>query len=59
MTINAKKTTYTDFSLSPKEQKALLAKNNPMYLGVTFDKRLTWKKQAEKAELREKNDLPS
>ncbi|KAL8604432.1 hypothetical protein ACOMHN_042261 [Nucella lapillus] len=58
VTINAKKTTYTVFSLSPKEQKAnlhingqtLLAENNPTYLGVTFDKRLTWKKQAEKAE---------
>ena len=39
-------TTYTIFSLSTKEQKAtlhingqtLLAKDNPTYLGVTFDK---------------------
>ena len=60
--INAKKTTYTVFSLSPKEQKAtlhingqtLLAEDNPTYLGVTFDKRLTWKKQTEKAESRAK-----
>ena len=60
--INATKTTYTVFSLSTKEQKAklcingqtLLAENNPTYLGVTFDRRLTWKKQAEKAETRGK-----
>ncbi|KAL8625737.1 hypothetical protein ACOMHN_044012 [Nucella lapillus] len=30
------------------------AENNPAYLRVTFDKRLTWKKQAEKAESRAK-----
>ena len=60
--INATKTTYTVFSLSTKEQKAklyingqtLLAEDNPTYLGVTFDRRLTWKKQAEKAEARGK-----
>ena len=48
--------------LSPKEQNAnlhihgqtLLAENTPTYLGVTFDKRQTWKKQTEKAELRAK-----
>ena len=53
-----RKTTYTIFSLSTKEQKAtlhingqtLLAEDNPTYLGVTFDKRLTWKQQTEKAE---------
>ena len=63
--INAKKTTYTVFSLSPKEQKAnlcingqtLLAEDNPTYLGVTFDKRLTWKRQTEKAESRGKTRL--
>ena len=62
MKINATKTTYTVFSLSTKEQKVklcingqtLLAENNPTYLGVTFDRRLTWKKQAEKAETRGK-----
>ena len=60
--INSRKTTYTIFSLSTKEQKAtlhingqtLLAEDNPTYLGVTFDKRLTWKQQTEKAEARAK-----
>ena len=62
MKINATKTTYTVFSLSTKEHKAklctngqtLLAEDNPTYLGVTFDRRLTWKKQAEKADTRGK-----
>ena len=60
--INSRKTTYTIFSLSTKEQKAtlhingqtLLAEDNPTYLGVTFDKRLTWRQQTEKAEARAK-----
>ena len=60
--INPRKTTYTIFSLSTKEQKAtlhingqtLLAEDNPTYLGVTFDKRLAWKQQTEKAEARAK-----
>ena len=60
--INSRKTTYTIFSLSTKEQKAtlhingqtLLAEGNPTYLGVAFDKRLTWKQQTEKAEARAK-----
>ena len=60
--VNSRKTTYTIFSLSPREQKAtlklsgqtLLAEDNPTYLGVTFDKRLTWKQQTEKAEARAK-----
>ena len=46
--------------LSTNEQKAnlhingqtLLAEGNPTYLGVTFDKRLTWKQQTEKTEAR-------
>ena len=54
--INTSKTTYTIFSPSTKEQKATLringqtlsAEDNPTYLGVTFDKRLTWKQQTEK-----------
>ena len=58
--INPRKTTYTIFSLSTEEQKAtlhingqtLLAEDNLTYLGVTFDKRLTWKQQTEKAEAR-------
>ena len=60
--INAKKTTYTVFSLSTKEQKAtlringqtLLAEDNPTYLGVTFDRRLTWRQQSKKTEARGK-----
>ena len=63
--INSRKTTYTIFSLSTKEQKAtlhisgqtLLAEDKPTYLGVTFDKRLTWKQQTEKAEARAKVQL--
>ena len=58
MTINSKKTTYSIFSLSTKHQsikltldKATLEKNdNPTYLGVTFDPRLTWKNQIENAQ---------
>ena len=53
-------------SLPVKEQKAnphingltLLAEDNPTYPGVTFDKRLTWKQQTEKAEARAKVRLP-
>ncbi|XP_070209766.1 uncharacterized protein [Littorina saxatilis] len=60
--INTRKTTYTIFSLSPKELKAnlklcgqtLQADNTPTYLGVTFDRRLTWKQQTEKVEARAK-----
>ena len=63
--INLRRTTYTIFSLSTKEQKATLhingltqlAEHNPTYLGVTFDKRLTWKQQTEKAEARAKERL--
>ena len=62
--INPRKTTYTIFSLSTKEQKAtlhingqtLLAGDNPSYRGVTFDKRLTWK-QTENAEATAKVQL--
>ena len=60
--INSRKTTYTIFSLSTKEQKATLhingqtqfAEDNRTYLGVTSDKRLTWKVQTKKAETRAK-----
>ena len=63
--INPSKTTYTVFSLSPKKQEAklcingqtLLAEDNPTYLGVTFDRRLTWKQQTQKAETRGKMRL--
>lgn len=62
ITVNSRKTTYTIFSLSPKELKAnlefsgqtLQADNTPTYLGVTFDRRLTWKQQTEKVEVRAK-----
>ena len=55
-------TTYTVFSLSPKEQKVTLrlgnqtlnAEDNPTYLGVTFDKRLTWKQHTQRTESRAK-----
>ena len=63
--INPTKTTYTIFSLSPKEVKVKLSINgqelpkedNPTYLGVMFDKRLTWKSQTEKTESRAKTRL--
>ena len=65
MKINPRKTTYTIFSLSPKDTTAKLIINNqtlpkeenPTYLGVTFDKRMTWKQQTEKAESRGKARL--
>ena len=58
VTINASKTTYTIFSMSTKTMTAKLTINgerlpkedNPTYLGVTFDKRLTWKAQTEKTQ---------
>ena len=54
--VNAGKTTYTVFTLSTKEQKVNLVFNGlilqedktPVYLGVTFDPRLTWKEQLQK-----------
>ena len=59
------KNTYTIFSLSPKDTTATLIINNQTlpkegnltYLGVTFDKRVTWKQQSEKAETRGKARL--
>ena len=64
MTINSKKTTYTIFSLSTKQQsikltldKKVLEKNdNPTYLGVTFDPRLTWRNQIDNAQKKESKD---
>ena len=60
--VNSTKTTYTVFSLSLKEQKVTLrlgnqtlnAQDNPLYLGVTFDKRLTWKQHTQRTESRAK-----
>ena len=60
--VNSTKTTYTFFSLSPKEQKVTLqlgnqtlnAEDNLTYLGVTFDKRLTCKQHTQRTESRAK-----
>ena len=56
LSVNKTKTTYTVFTLSTKKCDVKLKMNswslqkddNPTYLGVTFDTRLTWKKQTEK-----------
>ena len=56
LSVNKTKTTYTVFTLSTKKCNVKLEMNgwslhkddNPTYLGVTFDTRLTWKKQTEK-----------
>lgn len=58
MRVNAEKTTCTIFSLSTKSQainlrindKKLREEQNPTYLGVTFDQRLTWKQQTDKVQ---------
>ena len=58
MKVNAAKTTYSIFSLSPKSPDLKLKINNtllqrenyPKYLGVTFDPRLTWCKHIQEAE---------
>lgn len=63
--INERKTTYTIFSLSSLEQKANLKFNShelqhedtPTYLGVTLDRRLTWKHQLQKSQARAKGRL--
>ena len=34
--------------------QTMLSEDNPTYLGVIFDKRLTWKQQTEKIEARAK-----
>ena len=60
--INERKTVYTVFSLSTKPQKASLTLNGvnlkedptPTYLGVTLDKRLTWKAQVQKSQTKAK-----
>lgn len=65
LAINARKTSYTIFSLSTQKQKvslkiggqALTEDESPKYLGVTFDKRFTWRKQIEKSESRGKSRL--
>ena len=55
MKINAEKTTYTTFTLSTKKTLVILTlngqklreENNPKYLGITFDPRMTWKPHIE------------
>ena len=65
MKINTTKTTYTIFNLSTKEQEKelrldsqkLAEDRSPTYLGITFDKRLTWKHQIQTAEVKAKTRL--
>ena len=55
MKVNAKKTTYTTFTLSAQKTSVILTlngqklreENNPKYLGITFDPRMTWKSHIE------------
>ena len=63
--LNADKTTYSVFSLSPNQKEVVLQINgeclkhelSPTYLGITFDRRLTWKPHIEKAEKKAKTRL--
>ena len=60
--VNERKTTYTVFSLSKQQQRVSLQLNgrglqeeeSPTYLGVTLDRRLTWKSQLQKNQTRAK-----
>ena len=55
MKVNAEKATYTTFTLSTKKTSVILTlngqklrvENNPKYLGITFDPRMTWKPHIE------------
>ena len=63
--VNEKKTTFTIFSLSNQKHSVHLKLNGqtlhqedtPTYLGVTLDRRLTWKKQLQKNQARAKIQL--
>ena len=63
--LNASKTTFSVFSLSPRPPSIQLTfdgcnlpqDESPTYLGVTYDRRLTWKQQIEKAESKAKSRL--
>ena len=63
--MNTQKTTYTIFSLSNKDLKVKLdigghtlkADDSPTYLGVTLDRRLTWRNQIQKSQARAKQRL--
>ena len=65
VSINPTKTTHTVFSLSTKKLTANLTINiqrlsledNPTYLGITLDKRLTWKTQTGRTESKAKSRL--
>jgi hypothetical protein len=65
ITVNTTKTAYTIFSLSTKHQKTRLTLNgkplqqeqSPKYLGVTFDRRITWQNHIEQATTRAKRRL--
>lgn len=63
--VNEQKTTYSIFSLSNQDPRINLQINghtlqlddSPSYLGVTFDRRLTWKSQTAKTQARAKQRL--
>jgi ribonuclease HI len=63
--INQEKSTTTLFTMSPKQKPGIVKLGNtplrnddePTYLGVTFDKRLTWKPHIQKAENKARRKL--
>nr|KAG5706601.1 hypothetical protein BaRGS_005671 [Batillaria attramentaria] len=65
VSINKEKSSTTLFTLSPKQKAgsirigdtSLKTDNEPTYLGVTFDKRQTWKPHTQKAEAKAKRKL--
>ncbi|VDI60877.1 Hypothetical predicted protein [Mytilus galloprovincialis] len=65
VTINREKTTGTLFTLSPKTQSVKLSlddtplkmEDQQTYLGVTFDKRMTWKQHITSAEAKARRKL--
>jgi ribonuclease HI len=65
VSINREKTTATLFTLSPKVQPGRLTlggtplriEDQQTYLGVTFDKRMTWKQHVMKAEAKARRKL--
>ena len=65
VTINREKTTGTLFTLSPKTQNITLSMDNTQikmeeqqtYLGITFDKRMTWKQHIMSAEAKARRKL--
>ena len=65
VTINREKTTATLFTLSPKLQPGRLTlgdtplkyEDKQTYLGVTFDRRMTWKQHIQNAETKARRKL--